>query len=80
MVHMNIHVSKFVRSHIFFFNLPACRSIEVYLFYISHIYFLVIIYFFSIPKIVEIVLTGYCLHEYPVAWSILGDREFPRDR
>jgi hypothetical protein len=33
-------------SHFFFFNLPACRSIEVYLFYISHIYFLVIMYFF----------------------------------
>jgi hypothetical protein len=85
MLHVSVpknrnQASKFVRSHNSFnILLLSCRSNEVYIFYISYIYLLVI-YFFSVPKIVEIVLTGFCLLEYPVAWCILGDREFPRDR
>jgi hypothetical protein len=76
-VDINIDVPKFVRSHKFFNKrLPTCRCTEVYIFYIFYIFriYLLVIYFFSLPKIVEIVLTGCYLFEYPVAWSILGFR------
>ena len=42
---MHIVVLKFVRCHNFHELLRSCRSIEVYIFYISHIYLLIIIYF-----------------------------------
>jgi hypothetical protein len=52
----------------------------VYVFYICGIYFLVIMYFPVVPKIVKIlkiVLTVYYLLEYSVVCCLLGEREFP---
>ena len=63
---VHLDILKFVRSYAFYKLLQRCPSIQVYIFYISYMCLLVIIYFFSlVPKIVK---TGSYLLEYSPTW------------
>jgi hypothetical protein len=54
---MHVNVLKFVTCHNFFYKLlQSCLSMEVYVFYIYHIYLLVNYVFISVvPRIVKVV-------------------------
>ena len=54
---MHVNILKFVTCHEFFYRLlQSCLNMEMYVFYIYNIYFLVNCIFISIvPKIVKVV-------------------------
>jgi len=64
----------------FYKRLQSCRSIEVYTFYVRHIYLLLIIYFFSCSHSCSYYVDWFYLLDCTVPWFTLCEREFSWNR